>query len=176
MATSTHTEVPGQKGPFPPFQRETFASQLVWLTLTFVLLYVLMAKVALPRVGSIIETRRARMADDVAEADRLKGESDAALAAYEKALADARTRAQSLASETREKQAAEAAQTRKALEGRLNAKLAEAEKAIAATKSTAMANVRGIAVEAAAAIIQKLIGSTPTDDKIAGAVADVLKR
>jgi F-type H+-transporting ATPase subunit b len=176
MATSSHTEVPGQKGPFPPFQRDTFASQLIWLTLTFVLLYVLMAKVALPRIGSIMETRRARMADDLAQANRLKDESDSALAAYEKALADARTRAHSLASETREKQAAEAEQARKALENRLNAKLTEAEKAIAATKSAAMANVRGIAVEAAAAIIQKLIGSTPSEDKIAGAVADVLKR
>jgi len=176
MATSTHTEVPGQKGPFPPFQRETFASQLVWLTLTFVLLYVLMAKVALPRIGAILEKRRVRMADDLAQAERLKEESDAALAAYEKELADARARAQSLASETRQKQAAEAEQSRRALETRLNAKLAEAEKAIAAAKSSAMANVRGIAVEAAAAIIQKLIGSTPSDDKIAGAVADVLKR
>jgi F-type H+-transporting ATPase subunit b len=176
MATSTHTEVPGQKGPFPPFQRETFASQLIWLTLTFVLLYVLMAKVALPRIGSILETRRARMAEDLAQAERLKGESDAALAAYDKALADARARAQSMANETREKQAAEAERTRKALEARLNDKLAEAEKAIAATKSAAMANVRGIAVEAAAAIIQKLIGLTPSDDKIAGAMAEVLKR
>ena len=176
MATSTHTEVPGQKGPFPPFQSETFASQLVWLTLTFVLLYVLMAKLALPRIGAILEKRRVRMADDLAQAERLKEESDAALAAYEKELADARARAQSLASETRQKQAAEAEQSRRALETRLNAKLAEAEKAIAAAKSSAMANVRGIAVEAAAAIIQKLIGSTPGDDKIAGAVADVLKR
>jgi F-type H+-transporting ATPase subunit b len=176
MATSSHTEVPGQKGPFPPFQRETFASQLVWLTLTFVLLYVLMAKVALPRIGAILEKRRVRMADDLAQAERLKEESDAALAAYEKALADARARAQSLANETRQKQAAEAEQSRQALESQLNAKLAEAEKAIAAAKSAAMANVRGIAVDAAAAIIQKLIGSTPGDDKIAGAVADVLKR
>src|SRR5688500_15289978 len=107
MATSTHTEVPGQKGPFPPFQRETFASQLVWLTLTFVLLYVLMARVALPRIGAIMDERRARIADDLAQAERLKGESDAALAAYEKALADARARAQSLANETRERQTAQ---------------------------------------------------------------------
>jgi F-type H+-transporting ATPase subunit b len=176
MATGTHTEVPGQKGPFPPFQRETFASQLVWLTLAFVLLYVLMAKVALPRIGSIIEQRRARMADDLAQAEQLKGESDAALAAYEKALADARTRAQSLTNEKREKQAAEAEQARKELEAKLNAKLAEAEKAIAATKSAAMGNVHGIATEAAAAIVHKLIGSAPSNDKIAGAIADALKR
>jgi F-type H+-transporting ATPase subunit b len=176
MATNTRTEVPGQKGAFPPFQGETFASQLVWLTLTFVLLYVLMAKVALPRIGSIMDERRTRMAQDVAEAERLKGESDAALAAYEKALADARTRAQSLANETREKHAAEAEQTRKALEAELASKLAEAETAIAATKSAAMANVRAIATEAAAAIVQKLLGTAPRQDKVAGAVADVLKR
>jgi F-type H+-transporting ATPase subunit b len=176
MATSTHTEVPGQKGPFPPFQRETFASQLVWLTLTFVLLYVLMARVALPRIGAIMDERRARIADDLAQAERLKGESDAALAAYEKALADARARAQSLANETRERQTAQAEETRKAVEAELNAKLAEAAKAIAATKSAAMANVRGIATEAAAAIVQKLIGTAPSDDKVAAAVAGVLRR
>jgi F-type H+-transporting ATPase subunit b len=175
MATSTHSEVPGQKGPFPPFQRETFASQLVWLTLAFVLLYVLMARVALPRIGAVIEARRARMADDLAEAERLKAEADAALAAYDKALADARSRAQSLANETRGKQAAEAEQTRKALEAKLNARLAEAEQAIAATKSAAMTNVRGIATEAATAIVQKLIGTAPSSDKVASAVADVLK-
>jgi F-type H+-transporting ATPase subunit b len=175
MATSTSTQVPGQKGPFPPFQSETFASQLVWLTLTFVLLYVLMAKVALPRIGGIMEARRARVADDLAQAERLKGESDAALAAYEKALADARGRAHTLAAETREKQAAEAEHARKALETALNVKLAEAEKSIAESTAAAMKNVRAIATEAAAAIVQKLIGTAPPGDKLAGAVADVLK-
>jgi F-type H+-transporting ATPase subunit b len=176
MATSTHTEVPGGKPPFPPFQGETFASQLVWLTLSFVILYVLMAKIALPRVTAIIEDRRSRMADDLAQAERLKAESDAALAAYDKALADARSRAQALASATREKQAAEAEATRKALEAKLNVRLAEAEATITATKTAAMANVQSIATEAAGAIVQRLIGTTPSADALSGAVADVLKR
>jgi F-type H+-transporting ATPase subunit b len=177
MATSTHTEVPGgAKPPFPPFQGETFASQLVWLTLSFVILYVLMAKVALPRVGAIMDDRRARMAADLAQAERLKAESDAALAAYEKALADARGRAQALANTTREKQAAEAEDMRKALEAKLNARLVEAEKTITATKQAAMANVQGIATEAAAAIVQRLIGTTPAPDALSSAVAQVLKR
>jgi hypothetical protein len=88
--TSTGHPAEGGHGVFPPFQSETFASQLVWLAIAFVLLYGLMAKLALPRVGSIINNRHKRIADDVAEASRLKGESDAAVAAYEKALADAR--------------------------------------------------------------------------------------
>lgn len=180
MAEPTHTastEHPAQggHGGFPPFQSETFASQLVWLAIAFVLLYVLMAKLALPRVGSIIESRQKRIADDLANATRLKGESDAAFAAYEKAMADARSRAQAIANETRERQAAEAAARRKTLEGELNTRLADAEKTIAATKQAAMGNVRTIAEDAARAIVERLIGVAPNEKAVAAAVADALK-
>jgi F-type H+-transporting ATPase subunit b len=177
MATNAHTEAPGgpHKGPFPPFNAETFASQLVWLAITFVALYLLAARVALPRVASILETRRDRIAGDLAEAQRLKGESDEALAAYEKSLADARNRAQALANQMREKQNAQAEATRKTLEQTLNAKLAEAEKSIVATKAAAMGNVRGIAVDTAGAIVERMIGTAPTGAVVEAAVSDVLK-
>lgn len=176
MATNSHTEQPsGHKGAFPPFNPTTFASQLFWLVIAFVVLYVLMAKVALPRVGGIIESRQKRIADDLAGAASLKAESDAAIAAYEKALAEARARAQAIANETRDKQAAAADATRKRLEGELNAKLAEAEKTIAATKQAAMLNVRGIAADATKAIVERLIGKAPTDSAVDAAVADALK-
>jgi len=174
--TSTEAVPKGEHGGFPPFQSETFASQLVWLAIAFVLLLVLMSKLALPRVGAIIENRQKRIAEDIAEAEKLKAQSDAAVAAYEKALADARARAQAIANETREKQAAEADATRKQLEDALNAKLADAEKTIAATKLAAMTNVRGIAEDAARAIVERLIGSAPSDKAVADAVAGVLKR
>jgi F-type H+-transporting ATPase subunit b len=178
MATNAaHTEVPGgHKVPFPPFNPQTFASQLVWLAITFVILYAAMAKLALPRIGAIIETRRKHVADDIAEAQRLKGEADAAIAAYEKALADARGRAQAIANEMRQQQMSEAEASRKKFEQALNAKLAEAETSIAATKQAAMANVSGIAAEAAAAIVARLIGTAPGEKAVAQAVADVLKR
>jgi F-type H+-transporting ATPase subunit b len=176
MATNSHTEQPsGHKGAFPPFNKTTFASQLFWLVIAFVLLYALMAKVALPRVGAIIENRQKRIAGDIADAGKLKTQSDEAIAAYEKALADARARAQAIANETRDKQAAAAEASRKKIEGELNAKLAEAEKTIAATKQAAMANVRGIAAEAAKAIVERLIGTAPADSAVDAAVADALK-
>ena len=176
MATNSHTEQPsGHKGAFPPFNKTTFASQLFWLVIAFVLLYALMAKLALPRVGAIIENRQKRIADDIADAGKLKTQSDEAIAAYEKALADARARAQTIANETRDKQAAAAEATRKKLEGELNAKLADAEKTIATTKQTAMANVRGIAVDATKAIVERLIGTVPTDSAVDAAVSDALK-
>jgi F-type H+-transporting ATPase subunit b len=181
MAEQAHTTSTGhvpkdeQPGGFPPFLPQTFASQLVWLAIAFVLLYGLMAKLALPRVGAIIEGRQKRIEGDIAEAGRLKAQSDEAVAAYEKALADARARAQLIANETRERQAAEAETRRKALEDELNAKLLEAEKAIAATKQAAMSNVRGIAEGAARAIVERLIGAVPSEQAVAQAVADVMK-
>ena len=180
MAEPTHTTSTGHPaegghGGFPPFQSETFASQLVWLGIAFVLLYVLMAKLALPRVSAIIDARQKRIAGDVAEASRLKTESDAAVAAYEKALADARSRAQAIANETRERQQAQADKRRKTLEEELNARVADAEKAISTTKQAAMSNVRTIAEDATRAIVERLIGEAPNESVVAAAVADVLK-
>jgi len=175
MAEQAHTEVPEGHGGFPPFQSETFPSQLFWLVVTFVILYAVMAKVALPRVGAIIEARRARIDGDLAEANRLKAGADEAMAGYEKTLADARARAQTIAHETRERLNAEAERKRKALDDQLNAKLADAEKAIAVTRTQAMASVRGIAVDAAGAIVARLTGSTPAEAAVAGAVDGALK-
>jgi F-type H+-transporting ATPase subunit b len=181
MAETAHTtgteHVPRGEhgGGFPPFNSQTFASQLVWLALFFVLLYVLMAKWALPQVARVIENRQKRIAEDIAEAERLKQQSDAAVAEYEKALADAHGRAQAIATETREKAAADAEAARKKVEDELNVKLAEAEKSIAATKQAAMANVRAVAEDAAGAIVERLIGQAPSEKAVTAAVADVLK-
>jgi len=177
-STLTEHIPPGEqhaKG-FPPFDATTFASQLLWLTLTFVALYLLMARVALPRVGAIIENRRQRVAGDLADAQSFKDQSDSAIAAYEKALADARGRAQTLANEAREKQAAAAEVHRKSLDAKLNAHIAESEKTIANSRTAAMANVRTIAADAATAIVERLIGSAPAKNDVADAVGDVLKR
>lgn len=161
---------------FPPFNPETFASQLVWLVLVFGVLYLLMSRVALPRVGAIMDARRQSVEGDVAEAKRLKDSSDAAIAAYEKALADARGRAQALANETREKYAADAEAARKELDATLNNRLAQAEQAIATRRTAAMANVQDIAIETAAAIVERLTGNAPAKPDVAKAVSDTLKR
>ena len=177
MATTAHTEEPGgHKRAFPPFQSETFASQLFWLALSFVLLYLLMAKVALPRINGIMEDRRRHIEADLAEAQRLKQDSDAAIAAYETALAQARARAQALAAETQAKAIAAAATRRKEIEAKLNARVAEAEKAVAQTRTAAMSNVLSIASEAAAAIVERLTGVTPASEEVASAVGYALER
>jgi F-type H+-transporting ATPase subunit b len=177
MAEPTaHTEAPAGQKAFPPLQTQNFPSQLVWLTVSFVLLYVLMAKVALPRIGAIFAERSKRIGDDLKAAQGFKEQSDAAHAAYEKSLADARARAQAIAAETREQQAAAAEATNKRLEAELHERLAAAEQSIAATRTAAMSNVGAIAKDTASAIVERLIGQVPAEHEVAAALGDALKR
>lgn len=173
---TAHTAADGHgKAAFPPFQKETFASQLVSFAIAFALLYFIVSKFALPRVGGIIANREGVIENDLAEAQKLKDESDEALKAYETELANARARAQAIGSETRDKLNAQAESDRKALEASLTAKLADAEKTIAATRATAMGNVRSIASDAAAAIVQRLTGVAPDSKAVDSAVKASLK-
>jgi len=164
----------GVKPPFPPFNSETFASQLIWLAIAFVALYVLLSRVALPRVAAIFATRSGRIEGDLAAAKRLSAESQAAIESYEKALAEARTKAQAIAAATRADFAARAEETKKRLEAELTAKLAEAERKIEATKKSAMANVRGIAADAASEIVTRLLGAAPGKQALDRAVDSAL--
>lgn len=174
QTTTTGTEVPAGghegKGAFPPFASETFASQLLWFALAFGLLYILMAKVALPRVAGILEHRRDKIASDLDAAQRMKAESDAAVAAYEKSLAQARATAQKIAGDTRDAVSAETEANRKAIEEDLARKLSDAEAQIAATKAKAMENVKSIAADAAGSIVTALTGQTPGSAEISAAV------
>jgi F-type H+-transporting ATPase subunit b len=173
---AAHSQVPAGHPAFPPFQAEHFPSQLVWLAVSFVLLYALMAKVALPRIAAIFAERSKRIGDDLKAAQGFKERSDAAHAAYEKALADARARAQAIAGETREQQAAAAEATNKRLEAQLHERLAAAEQSIAATRTAAMGHVGAIAKDTASAIVERLIGQAPADHEVAAALGDALKR
>jgi F-type H+-transporting ATPase subunit b len=168
--TTSHSEAPGGHTAFPPFESEYFPSQLVWLAISFVLLYVLMSRIALPRIGAIMAARSKTIGDDLVAAEQLKEQSNAAQATYEKALADARARAQSMASATREQHLREAEALHKRLEAELHDRIAAAEQSIAKTRTAAMGNVTTIAADTAAAIVERLIGQRPRDDEIAAAL------
>jgi F-type H+-transporting ATPase subunit b len=173
---TAHTEAEGgHKAPFPPFQKDTFASQLVSLLIAFVALYLIVSRIALPRVGGLLDARQNKIEGDLSEAQNLKDASDGALKAYENELAAARARAQAIGSETREKLNAASEAERKTLEQQLSVKLAEAEKTIASTREAAMSNVRGIASEAASAIVQRLTGVVPDGPSVDRAVDASLK-
>jgi F-type H+-transporting ATPase subunit b len=161
----------GQKsGVFPPFDGSTFASQLFWLAVLFGLMYILLARVALPRVARILEDRRQRIEGDLAKAAALQKRAEEAGAAYEEELAKAKANAQAIAGKARDEAAKAADARRKALETDLAEKLARSEAQIAGTKADAMANVGAIASETAAEIVTRLTGKAPTAAELKAAV------
>lgn len=166
---TTGTEVPsGASAPkvFPPLDPTTITPQLVWLAITFVALYLLLKKFAIPRIGGVIEERQNRIKRDIDAAERLKEQVDEAMRAYEKSLADARAHATSIARETRDKLAAEVDRERSEVETAIAKKLADAEARIAETKSKALASVDEIAAEIAGPVIAQLTGRGVSADDI----------
>ena len=140
--------------------------QLIWLLITFGILYVLMVKVALPRIGSVIEARADRMAKDLAEADKLRRQTEEAMTAYEQTLAEAKQKAHAIINEGRAKLKAESAAERAKLDAELAERGAEAEKRIEAAKASAMRDVNEVAADVAADIVRQLIGIAPAKAEI----------
>ncbi len=172
-AQAAETASPG--GAFPPFDSSTFAGQLFWLALIFGTLYVLMSRIALPRVAGIIEDRRARIDADLANAAASQKAAEDASKAYEAGVAQARSTAQGIAQSAREAAAKEAEVRRHKVESDLSAKLVAAEASIAATKAKAMGNVEAIAKDTVGAIIERLTGTAPKDKSVADAIAALAK-
>jgi F-type H+-transporting ATPase subunit b len=159
-----------EEGVFPPFDSTFFASQLLWLVISFVVLYLLMSRLVLPRIGGILEDRRDRIARDLDQADRLKQQADDAIASYERALVEAKAGAFTIAAEAREAAKQEANERQARIEADLDAKLAESEKRIADVKAKALADVNDIAGEAAEAVVERLLGKKPTATEIKDAL------
>jgi F-type H+-transporting ATPase subunit b len=159
----------------PQLDVSTFPTQIFWLVVTFAVLYVLMAKLALPRIEAAVEGRRTRIEGDLDRAGRMKTEAEAVIAAYEKALADARHQAQLTMKETTDRLNAAAAERQKAAAKVIAERTTVAEARIAAAKGAAMENLRGMSIDVARAAAARLVGSEIDEARAGAAVDAVLK-
>ena len=154
----------------PQLHIPDFLPQLFWLVIWFVILYVLMAKLGLPRIEAAMEARRKRREDDLARAAQLKSDAETASAAYQKALAEARAQAQATIKATADRMAAEAAARQRSLAATLSQQIEEAERRIVASKEEALAEIRNVAVDVGRAVVEKLTGSVPDSARMMAAV------
>jgi F-type H+-transporting ATPase subunit b len=172
LAAATHAAAE-KKGGLPQLNPHDFAPQLIWLALTFGVLYFVLSRVSLPRISEVIEERRDRIQRDLDEAARLKGETEKALAGYEQARAEARAKAGGIARDMQERGAAEADKERVRVETQITAKMAEADARISTLKTRALAGINDIASDTAGAIVNRLIGQDVSADEIRNALASV---
>lgn len=173
MAASVHTADAAASGGFPPFDTTTYPSQLFWLVITFAILFVVLWRVAGPRIGGAIAARKGQVAGDLAQAEAHRKDAEAAQTAYEAALAEARKRAHSLADENRKRIHDEIDAAKAAAEADAQKALAEAEARIQSTRKDALAQVARAAEEAAVAIVAHLTGETVTSDEARAALGHI---
>lgn len=178
MATETHDAVQAAAGHaaelagMPQLDFSTFPNQIFWLVVTLVVIYLVLSRVALPRIGAILGERQGTITMDLATAEELKARAVEAEQAYEKALADARAEAQRIAAETRAAIQADLADAIAKADAEIAAKAAELEKAIAEIRAGAIASIKAVAVETAAELVA-VLGGKP--DGVADAVANRMK-
>jgi F-type H+-transporting ATPase subunit b len=152
-----------------------FAPQLIWLAITFIALYLVMARFGLPRLGGVITARRQRIEGDIAKAAQMKAEADTVIAAYEKALAEARAAAQQTVRETTERLNAAAAERLQKLAQSLAAETKAAEGRILAAKQAALADLGAMAADIARAAAQKVAGAELDPARTRAAVDTLLR-
>ncbi len=154
----------------PQLAFETYTPQLVWLAITFVLLYLVMWRVLLPRIGEVLDERQNRIQHDLDEAERLKEEAEAALATYDAAINRARTEALAHLAEARAAFTAELDQRKAKAAAEIAQLTGAAETRIADAMSSAMVGVRGAAIDTARAVIDRLGGIEVADPALSAAV------
>lgn len=171
LLSFAHAADEGESGGLPQLNPDSYASQVFWLVVTFLILYFLCAKIFLPRLGGIIEERRNRIADDFDQAAEFKTQAEEAEATFNKALADARAKAAQIGAETREQLDAEIAEMQAETEQSLEADIVAAEKRIAETAAAANAAVQEAATDTTKALVAALIDETPSEDAVANALS-----
>ena len=153
----------------------SFPSQIFWLTITFAALFLVIWKVAAPRISSVLEARQRRIEDNLDKAANFKREAEAAIEAYEVAIADSRNKAHNLINEASQQIASEAAKSEAELAEKLQVRIAEGEQAVESAKQAAITELRGVALDVASTVVEKLAGDAPDTAAVDRAVDTALK-
>jgi len=159
----------------PQLDITTFSSQIFWLVITFIAMFLIMWRVSVPRISDALEARQKRIDDHLGRAEELKKEAEAALQAYESALAEARGEAQSSIMEANAKLLAETQAREAELADAMKKRVAESEANITAAMEEAIGNIRGVAAEVAQSAVERLGGEAPSTDDAGSAVDAVIK-
>ena len=159
----------------PQLDIATFTPQIIWLIITFGVLYLLMAKLALPRIGSILEQRQNRIEDNLAMAQNLKRESEVDAKSYETAILEAREQARTSTQLAIKEMSEESQRRQSELNDRLVSEVKSAEERIAQAKKKAMSNIGEMAEDIVLDAAESLIGIAPSKDSIKNAVSAKLR-
>jgi F-type H+-transporting ATPase subunit b len=168
------TPAVASKGGLPQLDPTWFASQVFWLLIHFVVLYLIASKLILPRIAAVLDRRESRIANDLDQADRLNKEATLARQAYDQALQDARSKAQAAREAARVQALAERTKAEQKLADELAAKAVAAQERIAQASEAMRARMRDVAAEVATDIMHKVAGIQADRGMVDAALSRIL--
>ncbi len=174
-ATTTGTVQEEKSGGFPPFKTETFAGQVFWLLITFSFLFVVLWRIAGPRIQGILAERRGKIADDLKTAEEHRRSAETASAAYQAPPIQAREKARALSEETRAQLAREADVEKAHANTAADVETSKAQVRLAEMQAEARRNIADVAQGAVVDIVQRLTGQTVSADEAAAAVREAVR-
>ena len=174
MATDTHSAEVASAPGMPQLDFSTWGNQIFWLVLALIAIYLILSRVALPRIGAVLAERSGTITNDLAAAEDLKAKAVEAEAAYNKALVDARAEAQQIIEASKAEIKAELDQAIATADAEISAKAAESEKAIAEIRASALESVKVVAQDTAQEIVAALGGKADAA-AVTAAVAERMK-
>ena len=175
MATETTTgAAEASSGGMPQLDFSTWGNQIFWLVLALIAIYLILSRVALPRIAAILAERQGTISNDIAAAEDLKSKAADAEAAYDKALADARAEAQNIIAQSKADMQADLDKAIAKADDQIAAKSAESEKAISEIRAGALGNVKAVAKDTVKEIVSAM-GGTADAKTITAAVTSRMK-
>ena len=173
-AVSTFVDSHGSAIGMPQLCFDWFPNQIFWLVITLVVVFLVLSRVALPRIAAILAERQGTITNDLAATEDLKAKALAAEEAYTKALAEARAEAQRIAGEARAEIQAELNEAIAKADAEIAAKAAKSEKAIAEIRAGALESIEAVAKDTAGELVN-VLGGQADDATVAGAVEARMK-
>lgn len=159
----------------PQLDPSGFAPQLIWLAISFIALYLIMARIALPQVGQVLEERQARISESLEKAEAFRKDAEEVERQYEESMASTRNEAHALLRQVHDESAALAAEKQQVLMSELNQTIAKSEGEILSARDSALSNLRDMSAEVAQDIARQLAGVDVAEDQAKAAVDTALK-
>jgi len=162
----------GESGGMPQLNPEFWVSQIVWLVLTFGLLYIILSKLILPKISDNLETRKSQILENIETAEKQREESEKKLKEFENIILESKLEAKNNFNEARQKILDGINKKRIALEKDIDEEINAAEQEVNNLKTTSSEKIKNIAVETSSELIKQLIGEEANSSSISAIVEE----
>jgi F-type H+-transporting ATPase subunit b len=165
-----------ESGGMPQLNPEFWISQIFWLTLTFGILYVVLAKLILPKISANLELRKSQIQENIEAAEKQRESSETKLKEYDNIVFKSKLEAQNILKAAREKLIQEINSKKENLDKQIDEEIKKAENEINILKKNAPEKINKIAIDTSSELVKKLIGAEVNNSSISAIVEDLSKR